>query len=180
MKFRITSILRTVLFMVLPYLFLRCSGEEKQVQDIVAEVNEAFITSSEIEKNIPDNLTKDMKVALKRKFIVDWNEKENFFQSALKQDIELSEDELGMFENYRKQMLVQKYLSKYVNKNYNVLDREVEEYYKKNKEEFKWSGDHVRIIHLVVKNYDASLFREISQSNDLLAIITKNYLDYSA
>jgi hypothetical protein len=159
-----------------PLLYM-CGGEEKQEEDIIAEVGKAYITGSEIEQRIPDNLADDMKVALKRKYMDEWIEREIFCQTAVKEDVELSPDEEKMIDNYRKELLVQKYLSKYVNKTYHVLDREVEEYYKNNKEEFKWYADHVHIIHLVVKSYDASLFREISQSKDLLAIITKNYFD---
>lgn len=177
MKFKFKSIIWITGYSLIGYLFIQCSGEEKPVNDIIAEVNESYITGTEIEKHIPDNLSSDMKIALKRKFMDEWIEREIFYQAAMEEDVELSEEEMRMITDYRKDIIVQKYLDKYVNKKYHVLDREVEEYYKKNKEEFKWSGDHVHIIHLLVKNYDATLFKEISQSNDLNAIITKNYLD---
>jgi peptidyl-prolyl cis-trans isomerase C len=177
MKFKAKCVIQVVFVIIVSHLLFSCGGEEKQVKDIIAEVNKAYITGSEIEARIPDNLTDDMKAALKRKFMDEWIEREIFYQTAVKEDMKLSDDELQMIDNYRKELLVQKYLNKYVNKTYHILDREVEEYYKNNKEEFKWYADHVHIIHLVVKSYDASLFKEISQSKNLLTIIEKNYFD---
>jgi hypothetical protein len=177
MKFKPKFFISITFIGIIAVFLCTCGGEEKQVADIIAEVNQAYITSSEIEKRIPSNLSDDMKVALKRKFMDEWIEREIFFQAALREDITLTENEVQMIEDYKKELLVQKYLNKYVDKNYRVLDREVEEYYRQNKEEFKWSADHVHIIHLVVKSYDAVLFKEISQTKDLLAVIKKNYLD---
>jgi hypothetical protein len=168
-----------IIFLVLTIslTFVTCSTKSEQRADVVAQVNESVMTNQELEEAITDAASPDIKTALKRKLMEKWIEDEIFYQAAISEEIELSHYEENLILNYRKRLFIEKYLAKYINKNYRVLDQEIEDYYSNHRREFFWDSDYVNIIHLVLENDDRVIKNEISSSKDLMEVITKNFFD---
>jgi peptidyl-prolyl cis-trans isomerase C len=154
-----------------------CSSKSDTKVNVVAQVNAAQITNSELESAIPEGSSAEVKIALKRNLMEKWIEEEIFYQVALAEGLSLSEQEMVLVENYERRLLIQKYIDTRLSQNYRILDQEVEDYYNKHQREFVWDDETVHIIHLVLDNDDKAIRTEIRQSTDLLAVIKKNFFD---
>lgn len=157
--------------------FIACSTENEDRPDVVAQVNESVMTNAELEQAITDAASPDIKMALKRKLMEKWIEDEIFFQEAIADGMSLTPYEESLILNYKKRLLIEKYLSKYLNKNYRVLDQEMEDYYSNHRREFVWDADYVNIIHLVLESDERVIRNEIRASKDLMEVIVKNFFD---
>ena len=154
-----------------------CDSKSDTKGNVVAQVNTAQITNSELESAIPEGSSAEVKIALKRNLMEKWIEEEIFYQVALEEGVSLSEPEMALVRNYERRLLIQKYIDTRLSHNYRILDQEVEDYYNKHKQEFVWEDETVHLIHLVLDNDDSAIRTEIRQSKDLLAVIKKNYFD---
>jgi peptidyl-prolyl cis-trans isomerase C len=159
------------------FLMTACSSEDIDSQDVVAQVNAAIVTNAELENAITPTTSTEVRQALKRKLMEKWIEDEIFYQAALEEGLTLSKGELFLVENYRKQLLIEKYLEKHVDITYRVLDHEIEDYYKKHRSEFVWDDNYAHLIHLVMENRDQVISNEINKSKDLLEVIKNNFFD---
>ena len=162
---------------MISFLYFACRSERETGTDMVAQVNSAVMVRAELEASIPENTSEEVKLVLKREFMEKWIEDEIFYQSALDEGISLSAAEKRLLDNYEKQLIIQKFLDKKININYRILDRDIDEYYNKHKEEFKWDHDYAHIIHLVMENRDNVIFSEIRKSKELIDVIRKNFFD---
>lgn len=154
-----------------------CTNKSNSKGNVVAQVNEAQITNTELEAAIPEGSSPEVKLAIKRNLMEKWIEEEIFYQVALEEGLSLSEQEMLLVKNYEKRLLVQKYLDTRLSYNYRILDQEVEDYYNKRQREFVWDDETVHIIHLVLDNDDSAIKSEIRQSKDLMEVIKKNFFD---
>ena len=158
-------------------LITGCTNKSNSKGNVVAQVNEAQITNSELEAAIPEGSSPEVKLALKRNLMEKWIEEEIFYQVALEEGLSLSEQEMLLVKNYEKRLLVQKYIDMRLSHNYRILDQEVEDYYNKHQREFVWDDETIHIIHLVLDNDDSAIKSEIRQSKDLMEVIKKNFFD---
>ena len=158
-------------------LITGCTNKSNSKGNVVAQVNEAQITNTEIDAAIPEGSSPELKLALKRNLMEKWIEEEIFYQVALEEGLSLSEQEMLLVKNYEKRLLVQKYIDTRLSHNYRILDQEVEDYYNKHQREFVWDDETVHIIHLVLDNDDSAIKSEIRQSKDLMEVIKKNFFD---
>ena len=165
------------IFALICLLITACSQKDDKDRDIVAQVNTATITSAELESAIPQDISNDVKQALKRTLMEKWIEDELFYQTAVEEGLTLNELEKVQIHNYERSMLIKKLLDSRLSNNFRVLDQEVEDYYVAHKREFIWDDDYVHIIHLVMDNDDAVIKSEIRDSKDLMDVIRKNYFD---
>ncbi len=154
-----------------------CSTETVQETDIVAQVNDVYITNTFLDEASSPQKSEEVRAALKRKIMEKWIEDEILYQSALKEGLTLSKYEEQQIAAYRKRILIEKYLEKHLNRNYRVLDQEVEDYYSQHVQEYVWNEDYVHLIHLVLDNDDRVIRREIGNTKDLMEVIKKNFFD---
>ncbi len=157
--------------------FISCSKKEQMKADVVAQVNLARMTTRDLEIAIPQTVTVEVAAALKRKLVEKWIEDEIFYQTAMNEGISLSDDEVQQVENYRRSLLVGKYLDKYVNLNYRPLDQEIENYYNQHRREFVWQDEYAHLIHLILDTDDQTIKEEISKSVNLIEVIKNNFMD---
>ncbi len=154
-----------------------CSKNNDDKGNVVAQVNMATISNSELEAAIPEGTSDEVKLALKRNLMEKWIEKEIFYQMAFEEGLVLNEDEKRMVRNYERSLLIQKFLNSHLKDRYRILDQEIEDYYEKHKREFVWDDDYVHIIHLIMENDDAAIKSEVRNSKYLMDVIKKNFLD---
>jgi peptidyl-prolyl cis-trans isomerase C len=159
-------------------LFLSaCSTEKVPETDIVAQVNEVYITNTFLDEASSQQTSEEVRAALKRKIMEKWIEDEILYQSAVKEGLTLSKYEEQQISAYRKRILIEKYLEKHLNRSYRVLDQEVEDYYSQHAQEYVWNEDYVHLIHLVLDNDDRVIRSEIGNTKDLMEVIKKNFFD---
>jgi peptidyl-prolyl cis-trans isomerase C len=163
--------------LILIILFQACLSEGDNKKDVVAQVNLAQISNSELEASLSPDTKPESKLALKRKLMEKWIEDEIVYQTAVNEGLTLNEIENMMIKNYEKRLIIEKYLQKYLNVNYKILDQEIEDYYNKHKQEFVWNDEYVNIIHLVIENEDRAIDNEIRKSKNLLDVIKNNFFD---
>ena len=171
--YHIYTALTVILFI---YLF-GCTGKDDQKSNVVAQVDAAQITNEELESSIPEGTSNEVRNALKRNLMEKWIEEEIFYQVALEEGLRLSDDEARQVENYRKSLLINKFLENRLSHDYRILEQEIEDYYQKQIGEFIWGDDYVHLIHLILENDDSAIKQEIRKSKDLLDVIKKNYFD---
>jgi peptidyl-prolyl cis-trans isomerase C len=158
-------------------LMMGCNKQNENKGNVVAQVNTAQITNTELESSIPEDSPPEVKLALKRNLMEKWIEEEIFYQVAVEEGMALSEEEMMQVKNYEKQLLIQKYLDSRLSNNYHILDQEVEDYYNKHEREFVWDDETVHIIHLVLEMDDSAIRSEIQKSKDLMEVIKKYSID---
>lgn len=166
-----------LIFILLLIAVSSCNQSSDLPADLVAQVNDAYLVRDELNSGVPPELSEEIKLSLKKMLIKKWVEDEIIYQTAVNEGIKLSDHELFLIENYKKSMLVQRYLDTKLNKNYLVSQKEIEDNYDDNKKEFIRQKDEVHIIHLLIENRDNAIFNEIRESNDLSEIIKKYYFD---
>jgi peptidyl-prolyl cis-trans isomerase C len=175
---RIRSILAWMVMAA--FVFVACSKQEQPKTDVVAQVNLAQMTTRDLDLAVPQAVSAEIGTTLKRKLVEKWIEDEIFYQAALREGMALSDNEMQQVENYRRSLLVGKYLDKYVNMNYKPLDQEIENYYNQHRKEFVWEDEYTHLIHLVLDTDDQTLKDEISKSVNLIEVIKNNYMDQQA
>ena len=158
-------------------LLVACVSEDNKKADVVAQVNESVMTDSELDQAVSEEASTDVRLALKRKLMEQWIEDEIFYQTASDEGIGLTEYEELLVSNYRKRLVIEKYLSKYLNQNYRVLDQEIEDYYSAHQSEFTWDADYAHIVHLVLESNESDVREDVRGSKDLMEVIQKNFLD---
>ena len=172
--------IRKIYRLIIPGMLLflsACSTEKVPETDIVAQVNEVYITNTFLDEASSQQTSEEVRAALKRKIMEKWIEDEILYQSAVKEGLTLSKYEEQQISAYRKRILIEKYLEKHLNRSYRVLDQEVEDYYSQHAQEYVWNEDYVHLIHLVLDNDDRVIRSEIGNTKDLMEVIKKNFFD---
>jgi len=156
---------------------LSCGGSDQSEGDMVAQVNDKRLTIEQMQFGVPEGATGDLALGIKKEIIARWVETEALYQAALNDGITLSEKDRYLVRNYEKYMLVQRYLDEKLNRNYQVSQRDIDNYYQLNQKEFTRLQDEVHIIHLFIEQRDNEVFSEIARTDNLLGVIKKYYFD---
>ena len=154
-----------------------CKQNNDLPADLIAQVNDSYLRKNNVKQRVPAGLPDDTKLSMKKMLIKQWVKDEIIYQSAVKEGIQWSDDELFLIENYKKSLLIQRFLDNKLNKNFRISQKEIEDNYNNNIKEFIRKEDEVHIIHLLIENRDNAIFSEIKESDDLKEIIKKYYFD---
>ncbi len=168
---------KLVSIFLLMIVFLACNQGSDLPADLIAQVNDSYLRKNNVNQSVPAELPDDTKLSMKKMLIKQWVEDEIVFQSAIKEGIQWSEEELFLIEKYKKSLLIQRFLNNKLNKNFRISQKEIEDNYSDNTKEFIRKEDEVHIIHLLIENRDNAIFREINEADDLKEIIKKYYFD---
>ncbi len=154
-----------------------CKKSEKMPEDMVAQVNDHYLRLSQVKASVPAGLSDDLALSLKKNIISRWVENEAVYQAAMEAGTELTDYDKFLVNEYRKSLIIQRYLDRKLKKKYTVSDKEVEDYYNQHRDEFKRSEDEVHVVHLFMAQSDPAIFKEIRNSDDLMSIIKKYYFN---
>ncbi len=166
-------LLAVTLFVILQ----SCQKKAALPEDMVAQVNDNYLTETQLNYRVPDGLSSDVRLALKKQIITRWVESEALYQAAQAEGLTLSEQEKFFVNEYRKGLLVQKFLDEKLNRDYRISQKEIDDYYREHRDEFIRDQDEVRLIHLFMEQKDKAIFSEIAKSDDLLQIVKKYYFN---
>ncbi len=145
--------------------------------EIVAKVENEYLTREDLFNWMPDQVSEEQKKLLARQYIDRWVEKTTMALSAKNNGISLSSYEKWSLSNYEKELLAQKYLETKLPKNIIITDEEISTFYEENKKQFIRQEDEVHLIHLFLENQDKAIAAEMKELKSLLEVIKKNYLD---
>ena len=168
---------KILVFAFLLSFILACNQNRELPADLVAQVDDAYLLKEKLNYSVPVDLPAETQLSMKKMLIKQWVENEIVYQSAENEGVTLSENDMFLLENYKKSLLIQRFLDTKLNKNYLISEKEVEDNYADNKKEFIRKEDEVHLIHLLIDNRDNAIFNEIRQSKDLRDIIKKYYFD---
>ena len=158
-------------------IFMACGQNHELPPDLVAQVNDAYLIKENLNNRVPDDLPAETQLSMKKMMIKQWVEDEIVYQSAINEGVTWDENDLFLIENYKKSLLIQKYLDNKLNKNFRISEKEMEDFYNNNKKEFIRKKDEAHIIHLFIEKRDNAIFNEIEESKNLSEIIDKYYFN---
>ena len=154
-----------------------CQEDRVQPGEIVAKVGDTYLLREAILSLIPEGLGGEERRHFIKRIVEQWVENQTLAQKAVNEGFELSEKERWHLQNIESEMLATKLLDVNVDPDNPITDREIEEYYNANQEDFKRTSDEVHLIHLFFEKVDKAIAKEIRQSKSLLEVIKNNYLD---
>lgn len=154
-----------------------CQQRTKLPEDMVAQVNDRYLLKSQVQNSVPANLDKDVTLNLKKQMLTRWVNSEALYQAALAEGLSLDDQERFFVQEYKKSLIVEKYLEQKLNRDFKISHREIENYYRDHKNEFVRDKEEVRLVHLFMEQKDKAIFKEIRNSDDLMQIIKKYYFD---
>ena len=161
----------------LVFIIIGCNQNHELPQDLVAQVNDTYLIKENLNYRVPGDLPDETQLSMKKMMIKQWVEDEIIYQSALNEGAGWEESDLFLIENYKKAILIQRYMDNKLNKNFRVSEKEIEDFYNDNKREFIRKTDEVHVIHLFIEKKDNAIFKEISESKKLSEIVDKYYFN---
>jgi parvulin-like peptidyl-prolyl isomerase len=165
-----------VSFLLTILLLVGCKGTAPQ-RDIVAKVDDVYLTRDIVMTLIPENLNAEDRKFFMKRVIEQWIDNQTLARKARQEGIELSTKDQWQLNNLETDMLATKYLDSKIKVNFMPTDKDIEDYYNANQEQFKRRYDEVHLIHVYFEQLDKTIQGEIRQSKSLLDVIKKNYLD---
>jgi hypothetical protein len=176
MKFHIWQ---KLIFTVLPVFFFisGCKNGGSQGKEIVAKVGNDYLTRDVVLSLTPNTLNGEDREFFIKRIIEQWIDNQTLARKAVEEGFELTAKEHWQIGNLEADMLATKYLDTKMKLNYLVTDKEIEDYYEANQNQFKRQFEEVHLVHLYFEQLDKTIAKEIRQSKSLLEVITKNYLD---
>ncbi len=154
-----------------------CRKSESLPEDMVAQVNDHYLRLKQVNASVPNGLSEDLSLSLKKNVISRWVENEALYQAAIVKGVKLTDYDKFLVNEYRKSLIIQKYIDQTFNKERPVSEKEIDDYYNKHEGEFQRDKNEVHVIHLFMDQYDPNIFKEIKNANDLTPIIKKYYLN---
>ena len=158
-------------------LSIACNQNHELPPDLVAQVNDAYLIKENLNYRVPADLPDETQLSMKKMIIKQWVEDEIIYQSAINDGIRWNESDLFLIDNYKKSIIIQRYLDDKLNKNFRISEKEIDDFYNDNKKEFIRKKDEVHVIHLFIENRDNAIFKEIGDAKDLKEIINKYYFN---
>lgn len=165
-----------VSILLIVFLLAGCKGTAPQ-RDIVAKVDDAYLTRDIVMTMIPENLNAEEREFFMKRVIEQWIDNQTLAQKARQEGMELSAKDQWQINNLETNMLATKYLDSKIKTNFMPTDKDIEDYYNANPEQFKRKYDEVHLVHVYFEQLDKTIQAEIRQSESLLDVIKKNYLD---
>ena len=142
-------------FFLIFIIISSCDFKEKNPSNFVARVGENFLTSSEIDSKIPENISREDSVKIADKVILEWATDKLLIQNA---EMNLTEFEKELIEEksekYRNNLILSEYKNKISKNNPDsiVSTDEISFFYEKNSKNFKLYNEIVQGRYVKLNN----------------------------
>ncbi len=144
-----------ILIILITAAFIQSCGKEKPGSDYIAKVNDAYLTKKELTTIADSGSAKNL---YKSELIRNWIDREILYQQAIKEGIVDETFFKEIIENSKKELAAALLVNKiYENQNKNFEPKEIEEYYQKNKENFKLFYDAYLINQITFNDEDKAV-----------------------
>jgi len=160
------------LFLAFFALFISCNKETNEVDNVaIARVNNSSLYKEDIKDLVPAGTSKEDSLVIVKDFIDRWASQKLLFNAA---ELNLSDEkqtELNkLVEQYKKDLYTKAYIEQLVYKSFDtvVSEKELSEYYEKNKENFKTNAALVKMSYI-----------QINKSNPKLTTLSNKFVNSS-
>lgn len=159
-----------VLFILSVLFLVSCEKDTKQVNSLaIARVNNSYLYQEDIKDLVPVGASKKDSVIIVKDYIDRWASQKLLFNAA---EVNLSDEKQNelnaLVDQYKKDLYTKAYIEQLVYKAYDTLvsDEELNDYYEKNKENFKTNSALVKMSYV-----------QINKSNPKLNALTKKFIN---
>jgi parvulin-like peptidyl-prolyl isomerase len=167
-------------FLLLFLIFFACDFNKKQIPDhkIIAQVGKEILSIDDIENNLANFNSSSLQHDVKAKLIKNWIFNSILYQEAIKSGYNLTDDQVFKLEEIKKKFIIKQYLTNRM-KNIEVLDKDINFYYEKNKEEFIRRENEFRFSHLFLETKVQAIFEHLRTSENIMETIKKFHIQKS-
>lgn len=177
MKKHLISLLLISISIAGTFQFLGCQKDQPDPLEVVARVGNQYLTRETVNSLVPSTISDEDRDLLIKNLVEKWIERQVMAQTAENEGIELAPNDAWHIESVELEMYAKELLRKKIPDNFTITDKEIEDYYDSNKSSFARKNDEVHIVHLYLEKLDRAITTEIKQSNSLIDVIQKNFLD---
>ncbi|APG64202.1 hypothetical protein LPB136_01950 [Tenacibaculum todarodis] len=149
--------MKKIVCIVVCFVFLSCdylgiqSKKAEEIETPIATVYNASLYKKDIENFLPKNITKEDSVVLVKSFINSWAKQQLFLKKAELNATEANNENINsLVSNYRESLFINEYKERLIKQELDtlVLEDEIEEFYKENKENFKLNEELIQLKYL--------------------------------
>jgi hypothetical protein len=134
-------------------LLVNCTSETKTTSPIVAQVNDRFLTLEDAEQELRQFAPSEVTLA---DVVARWVNTELLYQAALDHDLHKDSTLRKAVEDYRRNLLGNKYLDTEIKGAISIPYREIRHYYEEHKSSFVRLTDEAKVYHFVVSDRTAA------------------------
>ena len=160
------------LFLIVIISIVSCKKEASQTDNFaIARVNNSKLYREDIKDLVPVGTSKKDSVIIVKDFIDRWASQKLLFNAA---EVNLSDEKqkelINLVDQYKKDLYTKAYIEQLVYKSFDTIvnDQELNEYYEKNKENFKTNSALVKMSYV-----------QIYKSNPKLVALTNKFVNSS-
>lgn len=168
-----------ILFLIANLCF-SCEYFNKKTDEIpVARVNDSYLYKSDIESQIPENISKQDSLIVVNSIITNWATKQLLMDGALRNISEEKQETFNqLVEQYKSDLYTKAYQEALVAKNIDtvVSNQEAEKEYNANKEAFKLNEELIKFRYILV-NENLDNLSEVKERFKRYDSIDKQVLD---
>ena len=146
--------LKYILVCFAAILLMQCTKTEVAEEKVVAQVGEKKLFQSELIKIIPDEVKDQDSVQMAKDYIRKWVKQELLINKA-NENLTLEQKNLTKeIEEYRNSLIIYKYKNELMNQQMDtiVTQRQIEQYYNANPDNFKLNRNIVKAIFIKIPN----------------------------
>lgn len=149
---------------LLAFLVLGCNRVDND--DVVAQVNSDFLTIDALHALVPGLSQLDS--LQKAQYVENWIQETLLKQEAEKVLLDRDPSFNPQIETYRRRLLADKMMQKYMSESAEVSEQEIRTYYNTHQESFRRNEDEIFALHVLLPSLDeARELRKILRDNDL-------------
>jgi peptidyl-prolyl cis-trans isomerase C len=168
------------LFLVITFIFLllfavSCDKVKPLKEKELVRINDRVITLGEFEQEM-EQLPTSLKTLMitekgRKEFLQKLIERELLLQEGVKKGFDKDEEVLSKVEQFKRGLIIEALTEKLCAGKDEVSDKEVETYYRMNKEQFSL-GERVRVRHIMVKTMAEAqeIKKRLNQGEDFVAL----------
>ena len=149
-------------------LLVNCDKKESK-NNYIARVDKSYLTKNQIidmlnRKNLLENLNPN---TLKSE-VTKWVKDEIIYQKAKKEHFDKDKNIQIKVEEYNRTLVIDEYLKNHFQSSVTISNKEIEDFYRTNKESYLLDKEALKISHVFVEDYnDANVIKSILQSIDV-------------
>jgi hypothetical protein len=168
--------LKNIFVILSGLIFLKCNNPDVTTDKVVAQVGEKKLFQSEISKIIPSNIEEQDSLLIASDYIKKWVKQELLINKA-NENLTLEQKNVTKeIEEYRNSLIIYKYKNELMNQQMDTLvtQRQIEQYYNANTDNFKLNNSIVKAIFIKVPNDVANpkLMKEMVDDNSEVGMKT--------
>ncbi|GBD94102.1 putative parvulin-type peptidyl-prolyl cis-trans isomerase precursor [bacterium BMS3Abin05] len=160
-------------------IFFNCSGshENRSKDMIVAQVGKSILWKSEIDRDVPRNLSRNINLDEKKNYVRRWINTELLSQEAERRGYDHLPGIRAELKRVDKSLLANKLLEKELPEKPVISEAEAKDYYAKNKRSFVRNKNEIRLafILLTTRKEAGNLIKRLRKGESFRKIIQKGF-----